>query len=63
MAWEPRSSILHRSAAEQLGRADSPLALNQQIERRLRNIRGNTTILPDRHAWPPRRCSMRYPFK
>jgi len=43
--------------------ADSPLAPNQQIERRLRNIHSNATIPPGRHAWLPGRCFVRRPFE
>ena len=43
--------------------ANSPLAPNQQIERRPQNIHSNATIPLGRYAWPPGRCFVQPPFK
>ena len=49
--------------SNKVAKANSPLALNQQIKWRLQNICSNVTIPLKRHTQPPRRCFVRRLFK
>ena len=58
-----RQSFTTLPLGSKAARANSFLALNQQIERRSLNICSNITILLGRHVWPPGRCFVRGLFK
>ena len=54
-----RQSFTALPLSSKVAGADSPLALNQQIERYLRNIRSNATIPLGRHACIVNRAMLR----